>query len=53
MRNFPKHERDIKTMGQAQVIQCLQALGVSTLGMTAAEKKGRLRAECGLGRGDE
>lgn len=48
MRNFPKHEKDIITMGQAEVVQCLQALGVKTLGMTASEKKQALRAEVGL-----
>lgn len=48
MRNFPRHERDIKTMGQAEVIQCLQSLGVRTMGLSASEKKGRLRREIGL-----
>ena len=48
MRNFPRHERDIKTMGQAEVIQCLQALGIKTLGAGAADKKARLRKEIGL-----
>lgn len=49
MRNFPRHERDIRVMGQQQVIQCLQALGIKTLGQGgAAERKARLRSEIGL-----
>ncbi|KAL6719798.1 hypothetical protein ACLMJK_001719 [Lecanora helva] len=53
IRQFPKHERDIKTMGPAQVIQVLQALDVPTLGMSAAGKKGELRAQVGLPREDD
>ena len=45
---FPKHERDIKTMGQPQVLQILQALDIKTLGLGAAEKKAELRAQVGL-----
>ena len=48
IRQFPKHERDIKTMGQSQVIQILQALDIKTLGMGAADKKAELRAQIGL-----
>ena len=48
IRNFPKHERDIKTLGQTQVIQILQALEVKSLGLGAAEKKAELRAQIGL-----
>ena len=48
MRQFPKHERDIKTMGQSQVIQVLQALDVKSLGMGAADKKAEVRAQIGL-----
>lgn len=50
IRHFPKHERDIRTMSPAEVIQVLQALGVKTLGMGMAERKGRLREEVGLRR---
>ena len=53
MRNFPKHARDVKTMGQADVIQCLQALGIKTLGSGAAEKKERLKKEIGIPPGVE
>ncbi|KAK0513623.1 hypothetical protein JMJ35_003987 [Cladonia borealis] len=48
IRHFPKHERDIRTMSPAEVIQVLQALGVKTLGMGMAERKRRLREEVGL-----
>lgn len=37
-------------MGQAEVIQVLQALDVKSLGMSAAEKKGEVRARVGLPR---
>lgn len=50
IRHFPKHERDIRTMGPSEVIQVLQALGVKSLGMSAAEKKGEVRAQTGLPR---
>lgn len=46
--SFPKHERDIKTMGQNQVVQMLQSLDIKTLGLGAAEKKAELRAQLGL-----
>ncbi|CAD6594094.1 MAG: hypothetical protein ASARMPRED_008519 [Alectoria sarmentosa] len=48
IRSFPKHERDMKTMGSVDVIQCLQALDVPSLGLSAGEKKARLRGEIGL-----
>ena len=48
IRQLPKHERDITTLGQSQVIQILQALDIKTLGMGAADKKGELRAQLGL-----
>ncbi|KAG8526543.1 uncharacterized protein KY384_008744 [Bacidia gigantensis] len=48
VRQFPKHERDIKTMAQHQVIQILQALDVKVLGLGASEKKAELRACIGL-----
>ena len=48
MRQFPKHEKDIKTMGQSQVIQVLQALDVKSLGMGPADKKSEVRAQMGL-----
>lgn len=35
-------------MGSADVIQCLQALDVPSLGLSAGEKKARLRGEIGL-----
>ena len=38
----------MKTMGSADVIQCLQALDVPSLGLSAGEKKARLRGEIGL-----
>ncbi|MDI1493156.1 MAG: hypothetical protein OHK93_004943 [Ramalina farinacea] len=47
-KQFPKHERDITTLGQSQVIQILQALDIKTLGMGAADKKAELRAQLGL-----
>lgn len=50
VRQFPKHERDIKVMAQSQVIQILQALDIKTLGMGAADKKTELRAQIGLPR---
>ncbi len=50
IRHFPKHERDIRTMSPAEVIQVLQALGVKTLGMGMADRKARLREEVGLSR---
>lgn len=53
IRNFPKHEKDIRTMGAMEVIQMLQALDVKTLGMSAGEKKGELRAQVGVGRDDK
>ena len=37
-------------MGAAEVIQCLQALDVPSLGLSAGEKKARLRGEIGLAR---
>ncbi|KAL9124054.1 MAG: hypothetical protein Q9217_006580 [Psora testacea] len=48
IRQFPKHEKDIKTMAQSQVIQILQALDVKSLGMGAADKKAEVRAQIGL-----
>ncbi|KAL9074863.1 MAG: hypothetical protein Q9161_002001 [Pseudevernia consocians] len=48
IRNFPRHEKDMKTMGSTDVIQCLQALDVPSLGLSAGEKKARLRGEIGL-----
>ncbi|KAL9134636.1 MAG: hypothetical protein Q9175_004176 [Cornicularia normoerica] len=48
LRNFPKHEKDMRTMGSADVIQCLQALDVPSLGLSAGEKKAKLRGEIGL-----
>lgn len=48
MRNFPKHEKDIKLMGQAEVIQVLQALDCKVLGLSASEKKELCRAQIGL-----
>lgn len=48
IRQFPKHEKDITTLGQSQVIQILQALDIKTLGMGAADKKAELRAQLGL-----
>ena len=53
IRHFPKHERDIRTMSPAEVIQVLQALGVQTLGMGMADRKARLREEVGLSREPE
>ena len=35
-------------MGSVDVIQCLQALDVPSLGLSAGEKKTRLRGEIGL-----
>ncbi len=35
-------------MGTADVIQCLQALDVPSLGLSAGEKKAKLRGELGL-----
>lgn len=35
-------------MGSADVLQCLQALDVPSLGLSAGEKKARLRGEIGL-----
>jgi len=35
-------------MSPAEVIQVLQALGITTLGMGAAEKKAELRVQVGL-----
>lgn len=37
-------------MSPAEVIQVLQALGITTLGMGAAEKKAEVRVQCGLSR---
>ncbi|CAF9911662.1 hypothetical protein IMSHALPRED_010539 [Imshaugia aleurites] len=48
IRSFPKHEKDTKTMAAADVIQCLQDLGVPSLGLSAGEKKARLKGEIGL-----
>lgn len=48
IRNFPRHERDIRTMALVDVVQCLQALDVSSLGLSGGEKKARLRGEVGL-----
>ncbi|MCJ1451100.1 hypothetical protein MMC28_001435 [Mycoblastus sanguinarius] len=45
---FPKHELDIRTMSPTEVVQALRALDVKTLGMSAGEKKGELRVQCGL-----
>ncbi|MCJ1278303.1 hypothetical protein MMC21_006118 [Puttea exsequens] len=50
IRKLPKHEKDIRTMSPMEVIQALQALGVSTLGMGQGEKKGELRVQIGLPR---
>ncbi|KAF6232501.1 hypothetical protein HO173_009167 [Letharia columbiana] len=47
LRNFPKHEKDIKTMGSTDVIQALQALDVPSLGLTPGEKKAKLRGKSG------
>lgn len=52
LRNFPKHEKDIKTMGSTDVIQALQALDVPSLGLTPGEKKAKLRGEVGLAKED-
>ena len=38
----------MKTMAAADVMQCLQALDVPSLGLSAGEKKTRLRGEIGL-----
>lgn len=35
-------------MGATDVVQCLQALDVPSLGLSAGEKKARLRGEIGL-----
>ncbi|KAL9103046.1 MAG: hypothetical protein Q9163_001876 [Psora crenata] len=48
IRQFPKHERDIKTMGQSQVVQVLQALDVKSMGMGAADRKAEVRRQLGL-----
>lgn len=40
-------------MGSAEVIQCLQALEVPSLGLSAGEKKARLRGEIGLAKEDK
>ncbi len=37
-------------MGAADVVQCLQALDVPSLGLSGGEKKARLRGEIGLAR---
>ncbi|KAL2046524.1 hypothetical protein ABVK25_011805 [Lepraria finkii] len=50
IRHFPKHEKDIKIMSPAEVIQVLQALKIKTVGMSQAEKKQELRAQTGLPR---
>lgn len=52
LRNFPKHEKDIKTMGSTDVVQALQALDVPSLGLTPGEKKAKLRGEVGLAKED-
>ncbi|KAM0794947.1 hypothetical protein BDR22DRAFT_826480 [Usnea florida] len=48
LRAFPKHIKDVKTMAVADVTQCLQALDVSSLALSAGEKKARLRGEIGV-----
>ncbi|KAK3176632.1 hypothetical protein OEA41_007955 [Lepraria neglecta] len=48
IRHFPKHEKDIKIMSTAEVIQVLQALDIKTMGMSQVEKKQQLRAQTGL-----
>ena len=48
IRHFPKHEKDIKIMNPAEVVQVLQALDIKTMGMSQAERKQELRAQTGL-----
>lgn len=44
---FPRTERELRLMGAADVLAVLKALDVS-IGGTPGERKGRLRAECGI-----